>query len=1088
MKGLSVIFFTENMQNHTELIKLLENTAELYVCSYSSESWADIDFYSNKNALFILDAIPETTDADWIISKLYDDKLFNTVPVLFVDFDVLYDFESKGYFAAVCDVLPQTFSYPLIRHRVDNIFEIYNSKQQIQSITKIHTRRILDQANKLKEQEGKLHTMNYELIEILVAAIESRDLELGQHIKRIRYFAKALTDVVAVNCPEYNITKDVAEYIFYGSSVHDIGKIAIPDSILLKRDRLNKNEFDIMKTHATRGARLLEMLDGVNNTDSEYFRYCKEICLNHHERWDGNGYPHGKKGDDIPISAQIVSVCDCYDALTSERPYKKMFSHDEAVEMIFNGCCGVFSPQLLKCFSLCLSEFSRICNEFSDDKNSDENLVYDYYKSVESVESSDKDIVPTSDGDNFILNSLGVVFEADLKNDVFSVLHGNMKEFFRYVPKNYAELLIYCKNACHPSDISVFTRHLTLESLKAMYSSKRTKTQVEFRLISDGKERIVSGFIKLKGDENGLTDIYGVFDSFSDDEYYSDIQTVSGNREINGGLMNEASIKEELESIFVNSKKKGIFIFIDIDDMSKINNVFGYEYGNELIREFSFKLKALSNEKISVARVGSDKFILYYNKIERQSEIIVFIKKLHNLLKKSYKTSTDSGTFTVTMGISRFPDDGITYKQLIQSARYAARAAKLTGKGTYSFFNENMKSSAEFNLCDTENSKKEYKSYVPHFSPVVDAATGNIVCYDFLPDSSVGDVLPQISESYYDLNKDSDTAKNISMISIKSVLYMFMGLRNQGYSVPPVCVYTLFSADDFSGLIQELSMFTSENDCNGLDVCILLPQDILEQTTKPKLASYSDTLKDLGFKIGLYLIGNRYIHNNCYCDNIFDRYVLTYKIYENAISMGKDFATVINELKILKNSVRILSLPYEISDEVKNDILDGGLSEFTYSLSSIKGTHNLLKDYNLRTKYIPFSNSAYKTRITEFDAKTYMIDCSKGKTAFISFNLKENRLSFSKNINRILGFDVFSSIEQKESFEFFDLFRPSDTERLKNLIDDAKSTLNNHQLPEIGIVSNKSFTEFYDYDAYLRCITNDEGIPSRLYFEITRTV
>ena len=133
---------------------------------------------------------------------------------------------------------------------------------------------------------------------------------------------------------------------------------------MLKPGRLTKEEFEIMKTHTTQGAQLLDMLEEIGV--SQYSRYCRDIALYHHERWDGKGYPKGLKGDDIPISAQIVSVADCYDALTSERPYKSALSHEEAVELIMNGACGTFSDHLMECFRIALPEFQKIERKFKE--------------------------------------------------------------------------------------------------------------------------------------------------------------------------------------------------------------------------------------------------------------------------------------------------------------------------------------------------------------------------------------------------------------------------------------------------------------------------------------------------------------------------------------------------------------------------------------------------------------------------------------------------------------------------------------------------------------------------------------------------
>jgi putative two-component system response regulator len=128
--------------------------------------------------------------------------------------------------------------------------------------------------------------------------------------------------------------------------MHDIGKIAIPDSVLLKPGRLTDEEFDLMKTHSMKGCEILESIDYTQ--DPQYYKYCYEICRWHHERWDGKGYPDRLKGDEIPIWAQVTSIADVYDALTSKRVYKDAYTHDEAIRMILDGECGQFNPKLIE--------------------------------------------------------------------------------------------------------------------------------------------------------------------------------------------------------------------------------------------------------------------------------------------------------------------------------------------------------------------------------------------------------------------------------------------------------------------------------------------------------------------------------------------------------------------------------------------------------------------------------------------------------------------------------------------------------------------------------------------------------------------
>jgi putative two-component system response regulator len=151
--------------------------------------------------------------------------------------------------------------------------------------------------------------------------------------------------------PEYNLTEHDIKVIVAASPLHDIGKIVIPDKILFKPGKLNSEEFDYMKSHTLSGC---EMIESIKDTWSEeYKRVGMEISHYHHERYDGSGYPEGLVGDEIPISAQLVSVADVYDALVHERVYKNAYPKDRAFRMIINGECGTFSPQLLECLRNC---------------------------------------------------------------------------------------------------------------------------------------------------------------------------------------------------------------------------------------------------------------------------------------------------------------------------------------------------------------------------------------------------------------------------------------------------------------------------------------------------------------------------------------------------------------------------------------------------------------------------------------------------------------------------------------------------------------------------------------------------------------
>ena len=190
------------------------------------------------------------------------------------------------------------------------------------------------------------------LIVYMCSLIESRNFSTVNHCEQIKKFTAIMLEKVRQFCPEYELDEKKCENIILASATHDIGKISISDKILNKPGRLTEDEFMVMKNHTLKGKHIFEnMLQDMDETDPDYelFCCCREICMFHHERFDGRGYPDGLSGDDIPIAAQVVSVADVFDALVSKRSYKPELSVEKALRMIENGECGCFNPLLIEC-------------------------------------------------------------------------------------------------------------------------------------------------------------------------------------------------------------------------------------------------------------------------------------------------------------------------------------------------------------------------------------------------------------------------------------------------------------------------------------------------------------------------------------------------------------------------------------------------------------------------------------------------------------------------------------------------------------------------------------------------------------------
>lgn len=204
------------------------------------------------------------------------------------------------------------------------------------------------------------------LVEYVSSVVESRYASVTNHCSHVRKMTKILLLHAMKYFPEFHLSNEDCEMISAAAAAHDIGKIAISDKILLKPGKLTHDEWEIYKTHTRKGKKIfddfLETLDP-EFSDYEFYQCCSEVCLSHHERYDGGGYPNGLKGEEIPLSAQVVGLADMYDVLVSERIYKAAYPRDEAYEMILNGECGVFAPRLIDLFQMLRLEMEEVLDQ-----------------------------------------------------------------------------------------------------------------------------------------------------------------------------------------------------------------------------------------------------------------------------------------------------------------------------------------------------------------------------------------------------------------------------------------------------------------------------------------------------------------------------------------------------------------------------------------------------------------------------------------------------------------------------------------------------------------------------------------------------
>lgn len=290
------------------------------------------DHYEDISLVLLDINMPDMSGIEVLTYMQKQDK-YKEIPVIMISSEDNSTIIREVYDLGAVDYISRPFDTTIVYQRVFNTMKLYSKQNRLNALK-------LSQATE-KEKNNSM------MVGILSHIVEFRNRESGLHIVHLKEFSAMLLKKLKEKGNPYHLTDEESDLISLGSALHDIGKIGVDDKILNKPGRLTKEEFEIIKTHTIIGDQMLKSLHMYQ--DEPLIKVGHEICRWHHERWDGKGYPDGLEGEQIPISAQVVSIVDVYDALTSERVYKKAIPHQKALEMIQNGECGSFNPFLLEC-------------------------------------------------------------------------------------------------------------------------------------------------------------------------------------------------------------------------------------------------------------------------------------------------------------------------------------------------------------------------------------------------------------------------------------------------------------------------------------------------------------------------------------------------------------------------------------------------------------------------------------------------------------------------------------------------------------------------------------------------------------------
>ena len=330
-----ILLVDDSNMNRMILKEILGGDYSVLEAENGQECLEKMQAEAGNIALVLLDINMPVMDGFEVLKAMNANHTIEDTPVIMISSEDSDAAIRRSYELGASDYVNRPFDARIVYRRVTNTIKLYAKQRRLVQMV----------SDQIRARENNTDM----LVGVLSHIVEFRNGESGAHVRHIRIITERLLHRLLEISSNYAITAEQQDLIPLASALHDIGKIGIDEKILNKPGKLTPEEFKVIQTHSMLGAKMLHDLDGF--AEQPLLQTAYEIARWHHERWDGRGYPDGLKGDEIPISAQLVSLADVYDALTSERCYKKAFSHEKAVQMILNGECGAFNPLLLQCLT-----------------------------------------------------------------------------------------------------------------------------------------------------------------------------------------------------------------------------------------------------------------------------------------------------------------------------------------------------------------------------------------------------------------------------------------------------------------------------------------------------------------------------------------------------------------------------------------------------------------------------------------------------------------------------------------------------------------------------------------------------------------
>ena len=607
-----ILIVDDSEMNRFILSEILGEKYEILEAANGTEAISIMKNRSRELSLILLDIIMPGVDGFEVLNVMNKNHWLEDMPVIMISSESAPAYVAKAFDLGVSDFISRPFDSTIVKKRVQNTIILYAKQKKLQDIV----------ADQIMEKQKSNNLM----IEILSHIVEFRNGESGMHVLHIRIITEILMNHLREKTDRYEITAADINMVGMAAALHDIGKIAIPEEVLNKPGRLTDEEYAIMKRHSMIGANMLNDLPFQNEP---LVKIAYEICRWHHERYDGRGYPDGLKGEEIPISAQIVSIADVYDALTSERVYKKAFTHEKAMDMIVNGECGTFNPLLLECLAETADEIRQAMQGEATIENSEDEMR----QIVQEVMHHEKLSAPA--------RTLHLLEYERRKHQFYTSLTEELLFEYTVTP---AILTLSEAASKHFGVGSVVMEPITSGLVPSFFASEDYDKLVELTKQMKPEDSLIQYECEMKvsgenrwyrlicqsmwtvDEEPQLEGIIGKLTPMQSAQgSIIDVQELSSKDGLTG-FPNmpciKMQIKEQLNALQSNSYA---MVIMDMDRFRKANAKYGRLFGDHVLQYVAGLLRDCVNEKDIVGRIGGDVFILflaYENNIKKRIEEI----------------------------------------------------------------------------------------------------------------------------------------------------------------------------------------------------------------------------------------------------------------------------------------------------------------------------------------------------------------------------------------------------------------------------------------------------------------------------------